>query len=466
MSKPEKCPNCEVLEGRIAELEGIVKEQAKLIEKLEKRIAELESDNRRGKRQAQPFSKGKSALDKRKPGRRKGQGKFSQREQPQNVDETIIQGLESCPDCGGELADKQTHQNWQTDIPTIQPVITHFITHSGFCSQCEERKRCVAPGQIVTASGSAAAGIGPKLKSLAAQLKHQLGVPYAKISTLFSSAFGLKVTPSGLCQANQVLSHRIEPLYAEIMELLQNSHHVHVDETGWRIGALSSWLWVFTNAEMTLYQIDESRGHQVVLGVLGEDYQGILCSDRLNSYNHKNLSHWLKQKCLAHILKNLSELEAKKQRGAIRFAQSVKKLLQKSLKLKGEKSQLKPKVYRSRCQRLEKALDKLLDEKRQLSDADNIRMSKGLRKHRDSLLRFLYDDDLEATNNRAERGLRPAVIARKTGRCNKTNQGAKTHAVLASVIQTASQQNMDVLTFLQQALLRKSLSFNIKPNPP
>ncbi len=451
MSNAEKCPNCEILEKRISELE--------------KRLSELESNSRRGKRQAHPFSKEKSALEKRKPGRRKGQGKFVQREQPKSVDETIIQTLASCPDCGGELTDKQTHQNWQTDIPTIEPVVTHFITQSGFCSGCVKRKRSVAPGQVVTASGSAAAGIGPKLKSLAAQLKHQLGVPYAKISTLFSSAFGLKVTPGGLCQANQVLAQRVEPLYAEIMELLQNSHHVHVDETGWRIGSLSSWLWVFTNAEMTLYQIDESRGHQVVLGVLGEDYQGVLCSDRLNTYNHKNLSNWLKQKCLAHILKNLSELEATKQRGAIRFAQSVKKLLQKSLKLKDQKSQLSPEVYQSRCQRLEKALDKLIDEKRQLSDADNIRMSKGLRKHRESLLRFLYDDELEATNNRAERGLRPAVIARKTGRCNKTEQGAKTHAVLASVIQTACQQNRDVLTFLQQALLGKSLSFNIKPNP-
>jgi hypothetical protein len=45
----------------------------------------------------------------------------------------------------------------------------------------------------------------------------------------------------------------------------------------------------------------------------------------------------------------------------------------------------------------------LLDEKRRLTDPDNRRMAKRLRKQRERLLRFLYVEGLDATNNRAER---------------------------------------------------------------
>ena len=39
-------------------------------------IKELQDELRKGKRQAQPFSKGKSLLAKKKPGRRPSQGHF------------------------------------------------------------------------------------------------------------------------------------------------------------------------------------------------------------------------------------------------------------------------------------------------------------------------------------------------------------------------------------------------------
>jgi len=46
---------------------------------------------------------------------------------------------------------------------------------------------------------------------------------------------------------------------------------------------------------------------------------------------------------------------------------------------------------------------------------------------------------VEATNNRAERQLRPAVIARKISCGNKTDQGAATWQILTSLAVTAAQ---------------------------
>jgi hypothetical protein len=76
-----------------------------------------------------------------------------------------------------------------------------------------------------------------------------------------------------------------------------------------------------------------------------------------------------------------------------------------------------------------------------LKDDDNQRLLDGIGLHQDrgNLLRFLRVEGLEPTNNRAERALRPAVIARKVSHCSKNQRGAEAFAAFVSVIQTATQ---------------------------
>jgi transposase len=50
---------------------------------------------------------------------------------------------------------------------------------------------------------------------------------------------------------------------------------------------------------------------------------------------------------------------------------------------------------------------------------------------------------IDATNNAAERALRPAVVARKTWGGNRTETGASTQQILMSVLQTCHQQGKD-----------------------
>ena len=86
------------------------------------------------------------------------------------------------------------------------------------------------------------------------------------------------------------------------------------------------------------------------------------------------------------------------------------------------------------------------------TDPDNARLAKLLRKHRDSVLRFLDYDGVDATNNLAEREGRPAVIARKLSAGNRTEEGAETHAVLASVFRTYRRQGRDILEAVVELL--------------
>jgi hypothetical protein len=244
------------------------------------------------------------------------------------------------------------------------------------------------------------------------------------------------------------LADQARPVYLELIEALRLCAVVHSDETGWRIGLLSAWLWVFTNQHITVYAIRESRGHEVIIEILGQTFRGILVSDCFLAYDDQTLRDWLKQKCVGHLLRNFSELEESKTGGAVRFARDVTALLQGALALKADKSNLSPALFAQRAAALEAELDALIDPQRRLTDPDNLRLAKRLRKQRPHVLRFLYVDGLDATNNQAERQLRPGVITRKTSGCNRTDSGAEAHSILGSVLATCRQQAIPILDYL------------------
>jgi hypothetical protein len=60
-------------------------------------------------------------------------------------------------------------------------------------------------------------------------------------------------------------------------------------------------------------------------------------------------------------------------------------------------------------------------------------------------LRCLVDPRVEPTNNRAERVLSPAVIARKVSHGSKTGRGAHTFTAFSSVVRTLAKNGIDSL---------------------
>jgi transposase len=439
---------------RIAELEAELARQHALNQRLQKQLerlqVEVEELKRAGKRQAAPFARRKWVAHPQKPGRKAGRGNFSHRPQPslKQVHETKTAKLQGCPDCGGKLCEIHTHEQYVTDIPVVQVKTTRFVTFSGYCRACHKRVRSQHPEQTSQATGAAGVQVGPRAKALATDLKHRLGVSYGKVSEVLQDAFGLQVSRSGWCQSDQKLSNLARPVYEELLETIRQCSVVHADETGWRIGTLAAWLWVFTNREATVYTIRANRSSDVVIDILGQEFKGILASDCFLAYDDKRLRTWLKQKCLSHLLKDLKEMKESKSGRALQFARQMTTLLQEALALKRQKSSLDPFTFFQYAQDLEARLDALIAPQRRLRDGDNARFARRLRKHRSHLLRFLYVEELDATNNLAERRLRPAVITRKTNGCNRTKPGAETHAILSSVLVTCHQHSIPILDYL------------------
>src|SRR5512135_454056 len=259
------------------ELLDLNRRQARQIVELRAEVerlkADLEQSRRAGKRQAAPFSKGPPRAHPKRPGRKAGHPPSHRpAPPPEQIDRTIeVPLLPECPECHAPLdeAPVTVHDQYQIDLPEPKPIVTRFRVPVVRCPACYRRVQGRHPEQTSDALGAAAVQSGPRLLGFAADLKHRLGVSYRKCSSVLLTLTGLVVASAALVRSGHRLWRLAQPSYGCLVEAARHGAVQHVDETGWEIGGRSAWLWVFADGHATLYRIRRSRGHEVVVEVLG-----------------------------------------------------------------------------------------------------------------------------------------------------------------------------------------------------
>src|SRR6202023_1797489 len=100
-------------------------------------------------------------------------------------------------------------------------------------------------------------------------------------------------------------------------------------------------------------------------------------------------------------------------------------------------------------QALQRKAAQLLDFPRSEPSEEAVRNR--LNKQRDHIFTVLDYDGVDATNNLAERQLRPAVIARKISCGNKTQKGARPWQIRTSLAATCAQRTTCFIADLARA---------------
>jgi transposase len=421
------------------------------LEQLELRLAEVEAENarlrqvveertREQSRQANRFRRRILKKRRKRPGRKPGHAAATR---PIPTPDRIVNvPLQQCPECQTSLADRSTVVQFQTDLPPIVPIVTQFNIARGFCPCCLKYRQGRHPEQTSDAVGAAGNTLGPVVLTMAAELKHRLGVPYRKICDFLSTYCDLEICPATFVRAEQRLTSKAMPTYQLLLDALRRAHVVHADETGWRIGRLNAWLWVFSSKDTTVYVIRRSRGHEVPEEMLGNDFDGYLIVDGLAVYDVLEVA---KGRCNAHLLRRCKELVTTVPTAEQRHVQALSDLIQEAIQLAQRRGDVSADYYAKRVQRIEDALDAWLERVPVDGSADLDRLVNHVARHRGEWLIFLHDAEVPPTNNHAEQMLRPAVITRKVGGCNKTLLGAVVHGVLASLMVTCKRQGRHFL---------------------
>jgi transposase len=431
-------------ESRQAEIiEKLSKENERLQAEIERLRKQLEEALRSLKRQAAPFSKGKPKAKPKRPGRKGGSdyGQRAFRRIPDRVDEEISVRLpNACPSCGGRVKHDGTRAQYQEDI-VRETVVRRFDVEIGHCTDCGGHVQGRHRLQTSDALGAAQVQVGPQALTLAAHLIKQNGISHERVAQVLEWGYGLGVNRSTLCRAMTRLGKKAEPTYKQLQIAVRHSPVNQLDETGWRVAAHLEWLWVCVSAEVTVYAILPGRGFAQAASILGEDYSGFLNHDGWQPYYR--FFDAFHQTCLSHLIRRCQDMIEMASAVAARFPQAVMASLLEGLKLRDryQRQEISWHGLTVATGRLEANIERWLA--KTFRDPSNRRLAKHLRHEQPWLFMFLHCPGIEATNNAAERALRPAVVARKTWGGNRTENGAKTQQILISILTTCRQQGKD-----------------------
>jgi transposase len=438
-------------------------------DQLRKKIDRLEDDLDKARRalhrQAAPFSRGVPRRPPGRAGRTAGAayGRKAHRRPPAHVDESYDAPLPSCcPECGGALTLTAHATQHQEDLPAVRPIVRCFRIAIGHCADCHRRVQGRHPLQTSDALGAASTQLGPMAVTWAVILNKQFGVPLGKIARLFRERFTLSITCGGLVHAMRRAARQAEPTYDALAAQVRGSPVVTPDETGWKVAADLHWLWTFVTPDTTVFRIVRGRGFEEAASVLGADFPGVLVRDGWAPYRRFRAA--VHQTCLAHLLRRCRTLI--RDHRDHHFAPPVQRVLQHALAVRdryraGAISAHGVAVARGH---LQNQLNALIDRPGRRRVAQNFAAHLAI--EFPAIFTFLLDPDaIDATNWRAEHALRPAVVTRKVCGGNRSARGAHTQEVLASILRTIQQRQLDAATILPD-LLRAPQPITALAPPP
>ena len=412
----------------------------KRIKELEKRVEELEKMWEEHIKICPLFHKSKPSFVKEdvknyhhKSGQKEGHEGVS-RETPEKIDNVKKWDMHNCPDCGTKLSKIQRkRRRYITDIE-VKTKNTENIIYGRYCKNCDK----IVEPKVTDALPNARFGL--KLMLLILVLKLDSRVPSNKIVSILDSIFQIKISDGEIYGILKQLKTAFGDYYRELERKIKEALVKNIDETSWRIDGENYWLWNFINKEAALYVVDKRRSSKVPIKILGNQEGKTIIDDRFSAYNELvKVSGCKQQLCWAHLLRNSKDL-------AEHYKEA--KYIHKRMKY----------IYKRAKdgENIEKLLSWVdLIGFRTYTSHEVFKFVKSIcREHREDLFRFVNNPEVDSTNNRAERGLRHAVVIRKISNGSRSEDGAETTAKLLSVLQTAKLQSSNPMNFMSDLLYK------------
>lgn len=282
-------------------------------------------------------------------------------------------------------------------------------------------------------------------------LHYGIEVSIDQACMILTTFCGLRINKS---QAN-VLLNQLAVLWGkefdEIKELIALAMIVHIDETGWKIDAKNCFTWIFTTLLHTILLYGQTRKEDVLDAILPRDlFLGIGVTDCLKIYEKRFKRA---QKCWTHFLRTAIKLMLDCP-GSTEYKAFLEELY--AIFKEGRRAQQDTALTDARREEIACALQlritalctragEKIPKKATKDQREFVNLQKRLIRNIDDLFTFVLIPQVEATNNRAERGFRKTAKARNNYQTSKTKKGAERRSIIASVL-TSLQQNMPVYT--------------------
>jgi transposase len=293
--------------------------------------------------------------------------------------------------------------------------------------------------------------VGSRLAAALVVLSGRYRLSKREAAQCLADLFGVELAVGTVSAVEQTVSAALAPVVAAARTAVQAASVVNMDETGWRQGRRRAWLWTVVTAMVTVFHIDPSRSGQVVRTLLGEDWSGIVGSDRFSAYR------WLgtdrRQLCWAHLKRDFQKL--------VDWGAGPRPIGERLLAIHAQVFEL---WHRFRAGELDRAeltvaLSRAAAEMAAVLEGGATAghpvaqsLCRDLLALWPALWTFALVEDVAPTNNAAEQALRPAVLWRKGSFGTHSDGGSRFVERMLTVTASCRQQRRPLLDFLVTAV--------------
>ncbi|WP_245837402.1 IS66 family transposase [Virgibacillus phasianinus] len=384
----------------------------------------------------------------------------------ETIEYRLPTGEQACSCCGGELHEMSTEVRREIEIIPAQAKVKKHVRYVYSCRHCE-RNEIETP--IVTAI--APAPVYPGSLASPSAMAYTMTQKYVESMPLYRQEkhlerFGLSISRQTL--ANWIVygaNTWLNLIYDEMYVHLLRQDIVHADETTLQVlseperpATSTSYIWMYRTGRegppIIMYDYQQTRASKHPRRFL-ENFHGYLHVDGYAGYN--GIADVTLVGCWAHARRKFTEALKALPESASTSAVKGKEGLafcNQLFQIERDLKDVSPvERYEQRLERSQPVLEAFsawLREQtpRVLPKSALGQAIKYCRNQWDRLGSFMKDGRLEIDNNRGERSIKPFVIGRKNWLFSNTAKGAKSSAIIYSVVETAKENGLNPFNYL------------------
>ncbi len=389
------------------------------------------------------------------------------------------------PDDGPDDPDPVVHQ--VLDIPPRRRSVVNHRLHARICPLCKKTTRAALPPDVPKSS------YGPGVWSTATYFTGRLRCTRREVVQALDDLHDIPMSTGTLNSIETRASEALAPAVAELRAAIQEEPVVNADETHWREENKKAFIWIATTSKMAVYHVNKSRSQEVAKQFLGA-FHGILGTDRYAGYRWYPIG--LRQICHAHLKRDFQKMvdrggpsakigqQALDEQGRMfgawyafidgkidvpEFRQQIKPIRARMKKIfnrgadcaipKAEgtcKLERYPEPERPKTARERKKVCSTCPHSKTMGTCKN------LNEHFPALWTFVYEDDVEPTNNTAEHGGRKAVLWRNGSFGTQSPEGSRFVERFLTAVETCRRQGRNFFSFLEATI---NAAFTGTPRP-
>jgi transposase len=219
------------------------------------------------------------------------------------VDEVVDRWPRSCG-CGRPFAGDEREPICEParhrvgELPEIAVRVTEHRLDRLRCPDCGASARAELPAEVP------AGAFGPRLEAAVATLAVRNRVSRRDTVELLDELFGARLSSGTVDAILGRAAAALDEPHEDLLDHIRCAPAVNIDETGWRLKGKRRTLWGAATPAAAVFRIAPDRHEREALALLGEDFEGVVGSDRWWAY--RGFDPGRRQVCWSHLIRDFT----------------------------------------------------------------------------------------------------------------------------------------------------------------